>query len=695
MRTSRWKSLLIGIGLISLMAAGVQATMQIGGNFSFFYSYGYGEWSGTSPFVANPGFGNGKNPSNLNPWKPEAINEANKYTGALRMMDWGGTNNSGMSQWSHRRPPFSTTQHVPWTGPGQNTINTGVAYEWMVDLCNRSNQDLWICIPHKATYDYVKKMAQLVLYGSNGYNPYTSTQSNPIFPPLKSSLKVYVEYSNEIWNTGFDQHHYAWDKGVVIWPTSLPRDKDIQPALRWGGRRAAECHNYWADVWGNSSRVVNVLAGWHNTSPWANDRIWEGYTSISGGGVDAFATAPYFGMNASPTSSTFWSDLDASIVAMTDRAAAHKTWANGKGLQLITYEGGNHTHNGRDINRDSRMYTRYITFLNAMDNYFTLFCNFNHAHKYHDVNDMWGAVDHFGESTATAHKWRALLDYINGGGTTPPPPDTGGDTLLLETTGSGYNPYLFKIQIQTTGGAVLKIQRLWGNTGSSWVTIESAFVVPSWVTSTYYYEDTGSGFGTKHGYRVYTVGTGGDDGGDDGDDDDTPPPPDTGGGTYILETTKAGYSPYLVKIKIPTTGSATLKIERLWGNTGTSWTTLESAFVVPSWVTTDYYYEDTGSSFGTTHGYRVSNAGSAPPPSTGTLILEVTGKGYNPYLFKLKIPTSGGKTLKIERLWGNSGTTWTTLESAFVVPSWVTTDYYYEDTGSGFGTLHGYRVYEL
>ncbi|MCK5878895.1 MAG: hypothetical protein KAH24_03895, partial [Holophagae bacterium] len=92
MRTNRWKSLLIGIGLISLMAAGVQATMQIGGNFSFFYSYGYGEWSGTSPFVANPGFGNGKNPSNLNPWKPEAINEANKYTGALRMMDWGGTN---------------------------------------------------------------------------------------------------------------------------------------------------------------------------------------------------------------------------------------------------------------------------------------------------------------------------------------------------------------------------------------------------------------------------------------------------------------------------------------------------------------------------------------------------------------------------------------------------------------------------
>ena len=57
-----------------------------------------------------------------------------------------------------------------------------------------------IGIPYYASDDYITKLAQLFKYGSDGVNPYTSRQTNPVFPPLDPGRKLYFEYSNEIWN---------------------------------------------------------------------------------------------------------------------------------------------------------------------------------------------------------------------------------------------------------------------------------------------------------------------------------------------------------------------------------------------------------------------------------------------------------------------------------------------------------------
>ncbi|MEI9984560.1 MAG: hypothetical protein WDN69_15960 [Aliidongia sp.] len=35
-----------------------------------------------------------------------------------------------------------------------------------------------------ASDDYVTKLAQLLAYGSDGVNPYTSPQADPVYPPL-------------------------------------------------------------------------------------------------------------------------------------------------------------------------------------------------------------------------------------------------------------------------------------------------------------------------------------------------------------------------------------------------------------------------------------------------------------------------------------------------------------------------------
>jgi hypothetical protein len=68
-------------------------------------------------------------------------------------------------------------------------------------LANETGKDAWINIPAKATDAYVTNVANLFKYGSDGINPYTSVQAHPVYPPLNPNLKIYVEYSNEVWNT--------------------------------------------------------------------------------------------------------------------------------------------------------------------------------------------------------------------------------------------------------------------------------------------------------------------------------------------------------------------------------------------------------------------------------------------------------------------------------------------------------------
>ena len=61
----------------------------------------------------------------------------------------------------------------------------------MVDLCNRLKINPWLCVPHLASDDYVRRFAEIV---KRDWDP---------------PLKVYVEYSNEVWNGIFEQHRYA------------------------------------------------------------------------------------------------------------------------------------------------------------------------------------------------------------------------------------------------------------------------------------------------------------------------------------------------------------------------------------------------------------------------------------------------------------------------------------------------------
>lgn len=92
--------------------------------------------------------------------------------------------------------------------------------------------DMWVTVPHmallsmdpdySAASNFAIGMVDVALNGANGY------------AGLDSRCKLYVEYSNETWNTagGFDQASYIARRGYLRWPASGQTDYSSMTALR-------------------------------------------------------------------------------------------------------------------------------------------------------------------------------------------------------------------------------------------------------------------------------------------------------------------------------------------------------------------------------------------------------------------------------------------------------------------------------
>ena len=135
----------------------------------------------------------------------------------IRFMDYLATNWNPQVNWSDRPLP-STASFERCTGgtgmnvPGGLACNggygwegTGGPWEHVILIANMNNKDAWINIPVGATDAYITNLAKMFAYGSDGVSPYTSPQSSPLYPPLNANLNLYIEYSNELWNSTFPQ----------------------------------------------------------------------------------------------------------------------------------------------------------------------------------------------------------------------------------------------------------------------------------------------------------------------------------------------------------------------------------------------------------------------------------------------------------------------------------------------------------
>lgn len=181
---------------------------------------------------------------------------------AIRFMDFTATNSNIQVQWSDRTLPNYATQ-VP-SKPGYGWQGVGAAWEYVIMLANETGKDAWICVPAKANDDYVTKLAQLFKNGS--------TVDGKIYPGLDSKIKLYVEYSNEVWNSGYAFQQFFHNKDLATAEVNaggspLNYDgstSDVDWIFRRVGKETVEISNIFRSVFGNSemmTRVRPILSG--------------------------------------------------------------------------------------------------------------------------------------------------------------------------------------------------------------------------------------------------------------------------------------------------------------------------------------------------------------------------------------------------------------------------------------------------
>ncbi|MBX3469327.1 MAG: hypothetical protein KF878_20835 [Planctomycetes bacterium] len=307
----------------------------------------------------------------------------------LRFLNWGRVNRSKISKWSQRTPAgYRTQSHEP-----------GVAYEYMVQLCNTLGKDPWICVPHLADDDYVRRLATLLR------------------DTLDPRLKVHIEYSNEVWNGIFSQSGHV----------KREADKNKRSFVQQYVARSVEIFRIFEQTFGGTQRLVRVISGQSNNAGIAKQAV----AALPAGAADALAIAPYFGGhlgNSKNWQATRGLTVDRLIDAcaqdiQTRRAEVrnHLAMARSAGLQLVAYEGGQHlagvgnaANDERLVNlliaanrhpRMAQVYRDYLAMWRTEAN--SLFCHYSfvYAPKKHG---SWGALEHMAQTGAP--KYDALVE---------------------------------------------------------------------------------------------------------------------------------------------------------------------------------------------------------------------------------------------------------------------------------------------
>ena len=250
---------------------------------------------------------------------------------ALRFMDWAATNHSPQKNWSDRATKTYYSQATA----------KGISLDYAFELANLLNQDVWFCVTHMASDDYQRQMARLI-------------RDN-----LNSNLKVYIEYSNEIWNWGFTQSRWIIENAPGSVDSYVRTDLNaIDPttgafALKDAYLMARTFRLFKAEFTGaNASRLIKVAAVQHG---WVdNTRVILEFLRNANQQCDLVAPAGYF--NFTEADHNLWNTQCAAVTAAQVIAAADANYpietgawttqtaeyANQFGVGYAVYEGGHH-----------------------------------------------------------------------------------------------------------------------------------------------------------------------------------------------------------------------------------------------------------------------------------------------------------------------------------------------------------------
>lgn len=358
---------------------------------------------------------------------PDFLSSLQMYRkGTLRFMDLMNTNHSPYTSWSN----YPTLADATWSG--------GLPMEKVAELCNLMSTNCWINVPHQFSDNDVRQMAQ-VLYAN-----------------LNSGLKVYIEYSNETWNSIFKQQGDMARQGCGRYSdlaAGCAQDNDTaNPVLcegfgrglrnpscttagqRYFSERSVEIWDIFESVFGGTSRLVRVMA-----SQAASSGLSGIYLSWNNAYLktDALAIAPYFAedVGRDPNAVT-WSlnqlfthitnfSLPTNTYSWVDKNVNLLNNSNYAHIKLIAYEGGQHLAGigslqndlaietlFKNANRDPQMktaYTQYLSTLQAKG--LKELVHFTDVGRYTKYGS-WGVLEYTMQACSASPKCDALASFI-------------------------------------------------------------------------------------------------------------------------------------------------------------------------------------------------------------------------------------------------------------------------------------------
>ncbi len=364
------------------------------------------------------------------PFNPTFISSIQKFR-TLRFMEWMNTNNSTQQYWQDRPVP-QTAFYVP-EFYSNKALPKGVPLEVMLQLSNQIQAEPWFNMPHMADDNYITAFAQQV-------------KAN-----LSPNLSVYVEYSNEVWNTQFGQAVWVGQQGANQWPNASPNpaDQTIQRRNKYGERTAQMC-DIWKQVfYDQPARVKCVMGGQVASTDVAQDALECKLSALQPcdkHGIYAIAVAPYIGYYLGDPATAYqvqnWNlnqlfqelyyggvlaggPSGGALSQSYKWITANASLAQQKNLKLVAYEGGQGLvgYAGQEnnvqltnlfiaANKDSRMHDLYI-------NLFSYWKNTAGSEVFVHFNDTetpgkwgsWGSLEYVSQSYSP--KYQALTDFIN------------------------------------------------------------------------------------------------------------------------------------------------------------------------------------------------------------------------------------------------------------------------------------------
>jgi hypothetical protein len=224
--------------------------------------------------------------------------------------------------------------------------NTGVAWNYVVQLANITQKDIWINIPHKADDAFIDSLAH-----------YLQTYLNP-------TIRIYLEYSNEVWNSSFSQQADCAQMAQTLGYTG----QQWELAWKYTAKRSADVFQIFEDVFANDDRLIKIIPS-QAANSWLSNQLVLFFNDPQYNPnqitADAIAIGPYFGHSVANdianaglasiiTVDAIIDSLESSLDEAHQWMLLNKAVADNHNLDLIVYEGGQHlVATGNNINNDT------------------------------------------------------------------------------------------------------------------------------------------------------------------------------------------------------------------------------------------------------------------------------------------------------------------------------------------------------